>query len=164
MCAWPSPIERPDRRTASRSRCRSLRTAGHTFSPLTGCLSLQSLETLSSLNHIIAIPGLRKVGDDHLKHLSCKGPTSPFLRDLTGTKGTGRCHRRWIRRKANVRSAGRRLLTLRGYGITGGVRHVPGELQSLCIDTHRIKIFASGAVGVDAPRIHKAAIVIEQWC
>ena len=164
MCAWPSPIERPDRISASRSRCCSLRTAGHTFSPLSGCLSVQSLETLPGLNHIIAIAGLRKVGDDHLKHLSCKGSTSPFLCDLTGTKRTGGCHRRWIRRKADVRSAGRRFLTLRRYGITGGVRHVPGEFQSLCIDSHRIKISASGAVGVDAPGIHKASIVSEQWC
>jgi hypothetical protein len=165
MCAWPSPIERPDRVSASRSRCCSLRTAGHTFSPLSGCLSVQSLETLPGLNHIIAIAGLRKVGDDHLKHLSCKGPMSPFLSDLTGTKGTGRSHRRWIRREADVRSAGRRFLTLRGgYGISSGVRHVPGESQSLCIDTHRIKVSASGAVGVDPPHIHKAAIVSEQRC
>ena len=138
---------------------------GHeTFSSLSRCLSLQSRETLSGLSHIMAIAGLRKVCDDHLKHLSCKGPTSPFLRDLTGTKGTGRCHRRWIRREADARSHGPRLLTLRGYGISGGVRHVAGEAQSLCIDTHRIKISASGAVGVDAPYIHKAAIITVQWC
>jgi hypothetical protein len=89
---------------------------------------------------------------------------SPFLRDLTGTKGTGRSHRRWIRREADARSHGRRFLTLSGYVIAGGVRHVPGEAQPLSIDTHRIKISASGAAGVDAPNIHKAAIVSEQWC
>src|SRR4029079_10584872 len=135
---------------------------GRLRSELAGCLSVQSLETLSGLPHIIAIAGLRKVCRDILKHLSCKGSTSPSLRELTGTKGTGRSHRRGIRREADVRSHGRRLLTLREYGISGGVRHVPGETQSLCVDTHRIKIFASGAVGIDAPRIHKAAIISER--
>src|SRR5512134_1804087 len=94
---------------------------------LAGCPSVQPLETLSGLSHIIPIAGLRKICDDHLKHLSCKGHTSPFLRDLTGTKGTGRSHRRWIRREANGRFHGRRLLTLREYRISDGVRHVPGE-------------------------------------
>ena len=130
---------------------------------LAGWLSVQSLETLSGLPHIITVAGLRKVCHDHLKHLSCKGPTSPFLRELTGTKGTGRSHRRGIRREADVRSHGRRLLTLGEDGIPGGIRHVPGEAQSLGVDTHRIKVFASGAVGVDPPRIHKAAIVSERW-
>jgi hypothetical protein len=34
----------------------------------------------------------------------------------------------------------------------------------LCIDTHRIKVFALGAVGIDDPQIHKAAVLSVRWC
>jgi hypothetical protein len=119
---------------------------------------IQALETLPGLSRVIAIAWLRKVCDDHLKHLSCKVQTSHSLCDLTSTKGTGCRHLGWIHREAAGRSYGHRLLTLRGDRICGGVHHLYGEAQSSCIDTHRIKVFALGAVGIDAPDIHKATV------
>ena len=130
---------------------------------LAGSRSVQSLETLSGLSRVIAIARLWKVCDDHLKHLSCKGQTSHPLCELTGAKGTGRSHRGGIRREADDRSHGRRLLALRGHRISDGVPHVYGAAQSLGIDTHRIKVFALGAVGIDAPHIHKADVVSARW-
>ncbi|HLZ33309.1 MAG TPA: hypothetical protein VKP13_04775 [Nitrospira sp.] len=115
------------------------------------------------MNRVIAKAWLLKVRDDQLKHFSCKGQTSPSLRNLAGTKGTGSSHCGWIRREADGWFRGHRLHSLRGYRICSGARHVYGETQSLCIRPHRIKILALGAVGIDDPYIHKAAVVRERW-
>ena len=43
------------------------------------------------------------------------------------------------------------------------VHPLHGEGQSLCIDQHRIKVFALRAMGIDSPDVHETAAVSERW-
>jgi len=58
--------------------------------------SVYLLKASSGLGCVILIAGLRKVYDDHVKHLLCNVQASHFLCGLASMDGTGRSHRCWI--------------------------------------------------------------------
>jgi hypothetical protein len=127
-----------------------------------GIRCIQAIKAQPGLRHVIPVGRLREVCDDRQKHLSRYVTAPRTLRDLTRSKCTSGSHCGRIYRQTNGRFQRNRFNTLRRYRICGVGRRICGTTQSLRIQSHRIKVFASMAMGIGAPDIHEAVVVGER--